>query len=417
MSVSERVRSAFSLRRSLRGLFVPPEGHLRPLDGLRALSILWVALFHAGFYSIWYVPTPTYARLLLSPWMLPVWRGDFGVDVFFVLSGFLVAGMIFDERKRTGRVRLGLFQVRRFLRTWPALFVALFLDLLLFRDNPDVAWANLVYVSNFVTVAHVCMGWTWSLSIEEQFYVLCPWLLRAVWPLGTARRLLALAAIATALVFVGAYVIVARGYFPFDADIVINRPLDRWILAFDDLYTKPWMRAGPLLAGVGAAIAYRDPRIMPAMSRARTASAVGFVLAVVVAILAMHWPIAHQAPRPFEVAYLASYRTAFGVAVAYVMLFSLSEHPLGKLLGRLLSTRALYPVGQLAYSAYLLNPVMTTLVDRNLAGPVLEREWPPMLVFLPLDVASTFLAAAVLHVLVERPLLALRPRGKRARDT
>ena len=417
LPIATRLRAAFSLRRNLRALFTPPSGHLRPLDGLRALSILWVALFHAGFYSIWYIPTPAYATLLLSPWMLPVWRGDFGVDVFFVLSGFLVAGMVLDERAKTGRLRLGLFQLRRFLRTWPALAVALGVDLLLFRDNPDVAWANLVYVSNFVSVAHVCMGWTWSLSIEEQFYVLCPWLLRAVSPFGTARRLLALTAVATGFILLGGYVVVTRGYFPFDADIVINRPLDRWIVAFDDLYTKPWMRAGPLLAGVASAVAYRDPRVMPALSRARVGAAAGFVIAVALAIVAMHWPIVHMAPRPFEVAYLASYRTAFGVATAYVMLFSVSGHPLGRRLGRLLSTRLLYPIGQLAYSAYLLNPMITTLVHRALASPVAGHGWPPMLVFVPLDVTGTFLAALVLHLTIERPFLALRPRSPASRGT
>jgi peptidoglycan/LPS O-acetylase OafA/YrhL len=411
------LREAFSLRRNLRALFVPPAGHLRPLDGLRALSILWVILFHAGFYSIWYVPTLEYARLLLSPWMLVLWRGDFGVDVFFVLSGFLVAGMVLDERAKTGRVRLGLFQVRRFLRTWPALFVALLVNLSLFGDNPDVAWANLLYVSNFVTVAHVCMGWTWSLSIEEQFYVLCPWLLRGVSPLPTAGRLLVLVSLATACALFTAYVVAERGYHPFDADIVINRPLDRWIPAFDDLYTKPWMRAGPLLAGVGSAIAYRDPLVAAWWSRARVAAPVGFALALAALVLATHWPLFETAPRALQVAYLATFRPVFGLAVAFVMLFSLSAHPIGRWIGRLLSVRVLYPVGQLAYSAYLVNPMVTTLVDRSLAGWVAVRALSPMLVFLPLDLLGTLVAAAGLHLLVERPLLWLRPRSGAARGT
>src|ERR1700722_811395 len=204
MRPTERLLSAFSPRRNLRALLVPPAAktggatgaHLGPLDGLRALSILWVVLFHAGWYSLWYIPRATYASLLVSRLMLPVWRGDFGVDVFFVLSGFLIAGMLVDERARVGREHIGLFQLRRFLRTWPALVVAVLLDIALFRDNVGMAWANVLYASNFVTVTHVCMGWTWSLSIEEQFYVLCPWLLRAVATRSTHVKLLVLGTLA-----------------------------------------------------------------------------------------------------------------------------------------------------------------------------------------------------------------------------
>jgi len=64
MPFAERLRGAFSLRRNLRALFVPPAGHLRPLDGLRALSILWVVLFHAGWYAAFHIPPAMYGALL-----------------------------------------------------------------------------------------------------------------------------------------------------------------------------------------------------------------------------------------------------------------------------------------------------------------------------------------------------------------
>ncbi|MGH7296154.1 MAG: acyltransferase family protein, partial [Polyangiaceae bacterium] len=173
---------AFSLDRNVRALFVPPDGagHLRPLDGVRALSILWVVVFHAGWYAAWHIPPSTYVAMLVSPAMLPVWRGDFGVDVFFVLSGFLIAGMLADEKARTGRVRLGLFYVRRLLRLWPALVVAVAADVIVIGDHRAMAWANLLYVSNFVPIASAAMGWTWSLAIEEQFYLLWPLALGAL---------------------------------------------------------------------------------------------------------------------------------------------------------------------------------------------------------------------------------------------
>jgi len=413
MSFEERLRGAFSFRRNLRALFVPPEGHLRPLDGLRALSILWVVLFHAGWYAAFHIPPAMYGALLVSPWMLPAWRGDFGVDVFFVLSGFLIAGMLVDEQRKEGRIRLGLFYARRLLRLWPALLVAVLADVVLIGDHPDMAWANLLYVSNFVPIAQAAMGWTWSLAIEEQFYLVCPWLVRSLGESTPRERLTVLALLALGLCALAAWVVIAGGFRAFDSEIVINRDLGRWALGFDSLYTKPWMRAGPLLAGVAGAYLYRTPRVMAALGRARVGSAVGLGVAVVAGAACTHWPFVALGPRALEVAFMATFRTVFGVAVAYGILLSLSTHPAGRFLGGVLSSRVLYPFSQLAYSAYLLNPIVTNFADHALAPIVWLGKSEPMPLFLPFDVGLTFVAAAVMHVLVERPFMELRPRAPR----
>jgi peptidoglycan/LPS O-acetylase OafA/YrhL len=400
---------AFSVRDNVRALFSAPEGHLRPLDGIRALSILWVVLFHAGWYAAWHVPPASYAAMLSSPAMLPVWRGDFGVDVFFVLSGFLIAGMLVDERATTGRIRLGLFYVRRLMRLWPALAVAVVADAVAIGDHREMLWANLLYVSNFVPISGAAMGWTWSLAIEEQFYLLCPWLVRAIAPLRVGARLAILAAVAVALCAVGAYVVRSGGFRAFDSEIVVNRDLGRWALAFDALYTKPWMRAGPLLAGVAAAYLYRAGAAN-ALARARGWATAGLVAALVLGAASTHWPLVAQAPRGLEIAYVSAFRTFFGIAVAYFVLLSLSPHPAGRVLGNVLSSRVLYPFSQLAYSAYLLNPIVTNVVDHVLAPLVWLGKAEPMPLFLPFDFGGTFVAAGVLHVLVERPFMKLRPR-------
>jgi peptidoglycan/LPS O-acetylase OafA/YrhL len=405
---------AFSLRRNVGALFTPPPSHLRPLDGLRALSILWVVLFHVGWYTPRPLKTSAYLELLGAKWMLPLWRGDFGVEVFFVLSGTLIAGLLLDEKASTGRLRLGLFYARRLLRLWPALVAALVLDVVLIHDHPDMTWANLLYVSNFLPIQTTGMGWTWSLAIEEQFYLLCPWLVAALATRRDPARLALLGVLLLGLAGIAAAIVTTGGFHAIDAEIVITRDLGPWAHAFDTLYSKPWMRAGPLLAGVAAACVLRAPRAMDALGRSRVLPAVGLAVALALAAAATHWQLFADVPRGLEVAYLATFRTVFGLSVAYVAVLSLSSHPVGRALGRVLSARALYPIAQLSYGAYLLNPIVTQLVHRAV-GPVVQDGGPSAIALLAaLDLSGTFAAAVVLHVLVERPFMQLRPRASSA---
>jgi len=413
--LAARVRDAFSFRRNAKAIVVPPEGHLRALDGLRALSVLWVVLFHTAWFARFVVPLPSWLVLVLTPRMLPVWRGDFGVDLFFVLSGFLIGGMLLDEQASTGRIALGLFYVRRLLRLWPALLAVTLIERFANHPNRRMLWASAAYLNDFVPVAAVAMGWTWSLAIEEQFYLVCPWLLRATRRLSLGGRLAVVLGLMAALIAVAARVVIAHEIRPWDAEIVGGLDMTRWGVVFDVFYDKPWMRAGPLLAGVSAAILYRMPRFMDALARGGAATASAFVIAAVAMALATHWPLVVGARRAVEVAYLASFRTVFGVAAAFAVLVTLSRHPAGRVVARLLSSRALFPVSQLAYTAYLVNPMVTMALGPALQRLVANGE-DPMPILAPFDVLATFGCAAVIHLLVERPGMRLRPgQGSTAR--
>jgi len=413
VTLALRLASAFSPRKNLRFLLRPTRGRLRPLDGLRAVSMLWVVMFHAGWYLGLDIPVPAYLALIFSRWMLPAWRGDFGVDVFFVLSGFLIAGILIDEREETGGLRLGLFYVRRLARLWPALAVAVLADVLLHGDPANEVWANLLYVNNLIPSRDGTMGWTWSLSIEEQFYLACLWLVLAVTPLRTGGRVRVVVLVALALCGVAAWVVVAGGFTARDSEIVFERDLDRWTLAYDHLYVKPWMRAGALLMGVGAAFVARSPAAMRALARHGVLTVLALIVALAVAGACTHWPLVAGAPRAVEVAFLACYRTAFGACVAFVILLSVSHGPVGRGVGWALSSRFLYPFGQIAYSAYLLNPIVTMAVGHRLAPWVAGAKLPVYPVLLAIDASVTFIAAALVYLFVERPFMELRPRRQR----
>ncbi|MCU1352118.1 MAG: O-antigen acetylase, partial [Acidimicrobiales bacterium] len=125
--------------------------------------------------------------------------GFLGVDVFFVLSGFLITSLVLDERTATGRVRLRAFWARRAARLLPLLLLTLGLALLvratgwpgsLRAPSPLGFLAVLGYVANWLPATHHdslgTFGFVWSLAIEEQFYAVWPLVLAAVLAIGGA---------------------------------------------------------------------------------------------------------------------------------------------------------------------------------------------------------------------------------------
>lgn len=141
------------------------------LDGLRALAILLVMLFHCKFPS------------------LP--GGNIGVDLFLVLSGFLITTLLLDELGRTGRINTKLFYVRRLWRLMPPLLLLLVLYAAsapwLWPDYPfhlRDALALLLYMGNIAAALGAApekLLHGWSLGLEEQFYLLWPLMLAGFW--------------------------------------------------------------------------------------------------------------------------------------------------------------------------------------------------------------------------------------------
>jgi len=104
--------------------------HLNPLDGLRALAILFVIIFHAFFLSQYGFDNLTLFSDFSSsiPWYLHwIKRGDLGVDIFFVLSAFLIGYQLFNEKNRSGSINFKRFYLKRFLRIYPVYLFALLL--------------------------------------------------------------------------------------------------------------------------------------------------------------------------------------------------------------------------------------------------------------------------------------------------
>lgn len=144
-------------------------GHVFGLDLIRALAVLMVLFTHACFL---FVPvTPDLS--VLEPWLLP---GQLGVELFFVLSGFLIGGILADEAGR-GPLDVRRFWLRRWLRTLPNYYLFLLLNFVLERmlhgSWPD-AWRYTVFWQNLAWPNPAFYPESWSLAVEEIFYLVAP---------------------------------------------------------------------------------------------------------------------------------------------------------------------------------------------------------------------------------------------------
>ena len=143
----------------------------RNLDGLRAVAVLMVMWSHF----------PVIEGSVLSGYLSSFGDifgvGYLGVDIFFVLSGFLITSILLIEKKESKKVDFKFFYLKRSLRIFPIYFLTLlFCYLFIGPVNYDI-YSALFYVSNFYFVFDEAGGplrHTWSLAVEEQFYIVWP---------------------------------------------------------------------------------------------------------------------------------------------------------------------------------------------------------------------------------------------------
>jgi peptidoglycan/LPS O-acetylase OafA/YrhL len=352
--------------------------HLAALDGLRGVAIILVMLFHATLYR---GPRPS--------------GGFLGVDLFFVLSGFLITALLVDEWERTSGVALRAFYARRALRLLPALFALIAVVLLapgLFyqsaRSWRDATLAAL-HTTNWVMAYGGSVGFfdhTWSLTIEEQFYLLWPPLLVLLLSLGARRRYV------LAVVGLGILAATWLRFEWWEGPESVRRLYYGLDTRFDGLLI------GCLLAlALSWNLVSRSRRVERAIQAAAVVSAV--VLAVCVLTMEEESRLTYQGLGSLAL-------LACAALVLHVV------HCPSRLSRLLLENRPLVWVGRISYGLYLwhfpifnglLNP--TRMEKMGISGPAL----------LTVRFAVAFLVAALSFALIERPFLRLKRRFARRR--
>jgi peptidoglycan/LPS O-acetylase OafA/YrhL len=334
-------------------------GRRPALDGVRGLAVLLVVADHA------HVP-------LGELWI--------GVELFFVLSGFLITSLLLEELDRTGRISMRAFYARRARRILPALalLTAAVAAVSLGAHQLQDRWPLCAQLATTWTFTANFTAWlagaplgaftsTWSLSSEEQFYLLWPPVLVAAHRAGwRAPRLLAILATAIAVLIAGAWVTTGQ--------VTSAEP-----------YYSPVGRGAELLIGCALAVAWRSG-LIPRVLAARVAGPIalagcGGLIALGTLNIALD----------YEAVYISA--ALFGA----VLLLGLLDHQ-DRLLHRCFAWGPLRYVGRISYGLYIYNDAASRLLHHNLPDS-------PWWQITPLLLAASLTAAALSYHLIEARFL------------
>ncbi|MCP3142929.1 acyltransferase family protein [Pyxidicoccus xibeiensis] len=363
-------------------------GHLPVLDGVRGLAVLLVVFFHTTHLSAG-------SAVGKATWWL-AGAGWTGVDLFFVLSGFLITGILWEAKGQPYFFRN--FYMRRFLRIFPLYYLTLAISFLVLpalagRFNLDerittegAVW-YLLYLSNFyqlwVDTTHPILGVVWSLAIEEQFYIVWPFLIAAVSYRGAIRLCLGTIALALA---------VRVGLALAGASI-------------ESTYVTTFSRVDSLALGGLLALALRHPeglglKAFPWM-RWGVYAAVPLVLVMVVMPVGPLYELVKRTGGYTAIAIVYAAGVYKAVAVA-------PGHPLH----RFLSSKLLRTYGKYSYAIYLIHSPLDAILRRTVLKLPLQTvggtDIPMQLLFYVVAAGLSLGLALVSWNLFEKHLLKLK---------
>lgn len=331
------------------------------LDAVRGLAVLLVLIHNTNIYPSWHL-----GFISANGWM--------GVDLFFVLSGFLITGILLDAKQSSQYFQN--FYARRCLRIWPLYYAALILMFvivpllrpsaapLIFGERSSPWWAYPLFLQNFVvsvpSAAAGLLGATWSLAVEEQFYLCWPLVVRFCGEAQLRRIAITVICLSPAL----------RLYAS---------------LHHVNIYSNTFCRLDGLMAGALLAVVIRSGNFSPSkfVSRAWIVFLVSVPFALVIETFHARW-------IGFSVIVAAS------VSFVYLALFSQQRW-----LRSILTNRFLVYTGTISYGIYLLEKIP---LDIAKAFHLDEHQ----LLAFPITIASTYAIASLSWILLERPFLRLK---------
>jgi peptidoglycan/LPS O-acetylase OafA/YrhL len=352
--------------------------YLPALDGVRAIAVLLVVWSH--------FPYVAGSAVSLSIWKVgqALRTGYVGVDLFFVLSGFLITRILLNELKRTGEISYRNFFIKRVLRIFPIYYLCIAIFALCFAWNRDLLFSLSSYTFNWYKPFHpepIALEHTWSLSVEEQFYLL--------WPPLIAVLPYMLRGMTTGFIIPALSIVIA---------LAISAHFES-VLAANIIYMSTATRMISLSLGAYLAVMESSGRVLKAWQSISILAAGAAVLLLdnvargmhVIAPGGFYWSVA-----------LLGYATLCCGAVA-AMIF-----PGGKIVSaakRVLTLRPIRYIGKISYGLYLYHLLILFLLN---IAPFQTDGVGTSVWLLSAAAVLTFAVAHLSYRYIELPLLGLR---------
>lgn len=415
-----RLLTAFSIKRNFKLLLFRPSTNMGTVDGFRALSMMMILAFHS--FAVFAVLNPkviTLPELVeQSGWAWAwVWNSDKSVDIFLTISGYLITAILLRQIDAVGHIRMSNFYFRRFLRLTPVYYVVIGIYVLINGPNIHNIWANLLYVNNFLPYDDQAMNWTWSLAIEEQFYLLYPVLLGLTMKHSQRPAFWLWFAFGLSFVICLAVILSDEAVWTTPGSVLVADPAahaHHFGVLYDNLYT----RYGSLVAGcIAAYYQHYYPDQVSAFFNRRAGRLLGYAAVLVITVL-MVLPVLTKAFDDYQVlsiVYQTTARNFYAASIAILILVSTEQGLLARALRKVLGHPAWYPIAQLSYSMYLLHVLAVTFAAAVVGQWVTKYPekfpWDAFeaigVVYL-LSFVLTVFFATLFYLFIERPIMNLR---------
>lgn len=363
--------------------------HYKEIDALRALAVLLVIWFHAAGAAYSYISPPD--GLMTNIYHNITVIGRTGVDLFFVISGFLITGILMDTAHKANNLKN--FYIRRTLRIFPLYYMSLiviFALIYIFYGGVDVEGELLPHIfyfqnwrMDFRHGEYIFLNHYWSLAVEEQFYI--------VWPLlflfCFKRSARMVGALCLSLFIIACF---CRYYFLNEGELAV-------------LFMNTFCRIDTLVLGSFAAFILREYKPDMKLVKDISALSLGVLSFVIVMTLLVFAP-----KHGYDIAIV--YHAYVPIALFHVFLvtyiFSLNKtgHSC-----RILNSKYILKIGQVSYGIYVFHWPITILLAKQSFVKEMDYMTSHGYLFL-MTLLLSFVCAAISYKFFEKPILKLKDR-------
>ncbi|CAK9821800.1 Nose resistant to fluoxetine protein 6 [Anthophora retusa] len=389
------------------------------LHGLRVLSLGWVVMVHTYLQVYSIAENKTLRTVAERTFMFQtIGNATFSVDTFFFISGLLVTILFYrsagnlkndkDSYWKTCCTKFIIMILYRFIRLTPAYLFVLGINGIVIKHtltrtvfSPVVIdhltcdkfwWRNALYVNSLYPRKEMCMLWSWYMANDTQFYILGIFLL-----LLSIKYLKAVVGVVLFLIVSSWFTTFSVAY----SNDYVARVQEPFAL-FDELYDKPWLRAGPYFVGIitGYILFKTNCKLkLPLVTRT-----IGWILSSVIMFSVVYGLYPGNLTVPVSSVYAALGHTAWAISVSFIVIQCCTGS--ARMIDSLLSLRLMYPLSRLTYCAYLVHPLIMMNTVSQMDGPLHLHNNLVLILYFG-NLVTSYLLSFCLSIALEAPIVNL----------